>query len=972
LIRYANSVVLTLSLLSSSSLFFFSSSADAAGGIVINEVAYRGTSDDVCNGEDWVELANTNGSDVDLTGYVLHDDKGPTDEDATTIGGGITIPSQGYILMCRDTDFAFGIGGSDTVTLLDPSGQTVDSVSMAGDGPDEATYARIDGEFKYTTETTPGADNVLEEPVPLEELQREAYAAADGLFGPDEFGGVIDIDVTVDEEALAIIKDHPAWEEWVDFKDLKISRSSGAGEDYSGDDGEISAGKGQIRVKGQSTNTVVACLGVPTVPFNIEFATPLLGMEKMYLRNHLTDASQMRDAMAHYMLKSVGLPYARTKPARLFMNGEYVGFYTLMEAPVQGHVLQNSFGAFDPQKTGIFKLKTGFDACPFDDDMMRAITFATESNPLPPDVYYFERGRHKADTPILGSGLEGVGTCVTYFFNEVTKEILDVGRYYFDHGQDCAEILVESGRVDRDYGPKSIEVSMENFLEKYFDKDVDDLNDFIDTDQWIQNFAFMGLILHHDSVINNINNWYLATTNGGEDWKIVQYDHNSILKNDISSLLCDPMCGGSEFVYWSILRPTCGPIEDHQIVGRVLNNPENMEKYLSYVREYLDILSSDEVLGTIKAYGETIKDYAVKDPLNFYYETAEAYESFELGEDTSDYSSVMGDSFYKTIRVRFAEVRKQLEAIDAGTMPGGGEYDPLAKCPDWRDPNGGIKEVDPSGTPVESDVCGSDILELGCAEAGPCFNHDMGICQEDGTFSIVDCEMAAPGCAPCYPNSRCGGEAAISDVDESAVPVESDACGSDVLELGCAEAGPCFNHAWGICLEDGTFSVADCEQAALCAPCYPNSRCGSGESSPEVQDVDESAIPVESDACGPELLTLGCSQAGPCFENGFICQEDGSFSVADCEEAAPCAPCFPKSKCGSSESTPEVEDEEDEPVLPEVEGEDDPDANIELPEEELPEMESVSAVSGTMTRGIVVAGWLTFLSGLLLSGFNVA
>merc|ERR1711933_522878 len=164
--------------------------------------------------------------------------------------------------------------------------------------------------------------------------------------------------------------------------------------------------------------------------------------------------------------------------------------------------------------------------------------------------------------------------------------------------------------------------------------------------------------------------------------------------------------------------------------------------------------------------------------------------------------------------------------------------------------------------------------------------------------------------------------------DESAVPVESDACGSDMLAMGCAEAGPCFNEALGVCLEDGTFSVADCDQAALCAPC---------------------------------------------FENGFICQEDGTFGVADCEQAAPCAPCFPKSKCGS---TPGVEDEEDAPFLPEVDGEDDPDANLELPEEEVPEeeteMESVSAVSGITTRGILVAGWLTLLSGLLLSGFNVA
>ena len=91
--------------------------------------------------------------------------------------------------------------------------------------------------------------------------------------------------------------------------------------------------------------------------------------------------------------------------------------------------------------------------------------------------------------------------------NEVVKEFTDVVRGVDEYGGNCAETMVELGRVDRDYGPKSVEDAMKEFLEKYYGEDVDDLNDFIDTDQWLQNFAFTALLLHFDSPMGLINNF---------------------------------------------------------------------------------------------------------------------------------------------------------------------------------------------------------------------------------------------------------------------------------------------------------------------------------------------------------------------------------------------------------------------------------------------------------------------------------
>lgn len=145
--------------------------------------------------------------------------------------------------------------------------------------------------------------------------------------------------------------------------------------------------------------------------------------------------------------------------------------------------------------------------------------------------------------------------------------------------------MVKLGRVDRDYGPKSMEDPMISLLEnKFYNKSVDDLTDSIDSDQWIRNIAVYTIMLNNDSPLININNWYMAATDAGvDDWKIVQYDHNGIATKGATTYLCGEAYA-HRMVYWPILRPTCQSVEDHMIVGRVLNNEENMKKYLYYVQ----------------------------------------------------------------------------------------------------------------------------------------------------------------------------------------------------------------------------------------------------------------------------------------------------------------------------------------------------------------------------------------------------
>ena len=137
----------------------------------ISEVADKGSSG-VCSGDDWVELCNDGDETVDLTGYILHDDKGADDEDALTFSGSsTTIAAGAFLLLCKDatgsfSKFSFGIGKSDTITLLDAGGLEVStSGELGGSGAFDKTWMYVseseDTSFEYTFTPTPGAENSL-------------------------------------------------------------------------------------------------------------------------------------------------------------------------------------------------------------------------------------------------------------------------------------------------------------------------------------------------------------------------------------------------------------------------------------------------------------------------------------------------------------------------------------------------------------------------------------------------------------------------------------------------------------------------------------------------------------------------------------------------------------------------------------------------------------------------------------------
>ncbi len=125
-------------------------SVGLAQGVVINEVAWMGTS--TSSSDEWIELHNAAGAAVDLTGWTLEAVDGTP---SIALTG--SIPAHGYFLLERTDDTtipswpadliytgAMENGGEDLV-LRDHSGNVVDQVSTwhAGDNTTKAAMSRI-------------------------------------------------------------------------------------------------------------------------------------------------------------------------------------------------------------------------------------------------------------------------------------------------------------------------------------------------------------------------------------------------------------------------------------------------------------------------------------------------------------------------------------------------------------------------------------------------------------------------------------------------------------------------------------------------------------------------------------------------------------------------------------------------------------------------------------------------------------
>eukprot|EP01025_Chloroclados_australasicus_P017668 TRINITY_DN19015_c0_g1_i1.p1 TRINITY_DN19015_c0_g1~~TRINITY_DN19015_c0_g1_i1.p1 ORF type:complete len:853 (-),score=100.36 TRINITY_DN19015_c0_g1_i1:526-2883(-) len=154
--------------------------------IVINEIA----SNDPVGGKDWFELYNKGDAIIDMMGWTVQD----SDGNAFVIGGEeicqdpflTEILPGSYLKFSRDIQcsFEFGFGLEDKIELLNPEGESADSISWASD----ATFSTLSiGRYPDGTDDivllqpTPGSTNKPASPFIMEAVA----GSGDGLLGTD-------------------------------------------------------------------------------------------------------------------------------------------------------------------------------------------------------------------------------------------------------------------------------------------------------------------------------------------------------------------------------------------------------------------------------------------------------------------------------------------------------------------------------------------------------------------------------------------------------------------------------------------------------------------------------------------------------------------------------------------------------------------------------------------------------------------
>jgi len=768
-------------------LFLFLYSVTA---VRINEVADKGSSS-ACNGADWVELYVPPSEETsNLTGYILHDDNGPDDEDAYKFSSTV-INSGEYLLLCmKEAGFPqFGIGSDDTITLLGPD-QTVISTTgqLSSEGLLDVTYAWDENneEFVYTSTPSPGSENILTPTLTLKDRLEAQNALGIDFFNMDDngypvpggFDDVVDLRMVMDPAEFSKMWDDQSYEVYSPFLSLSVTS-------YGNPDDVLLnlTSPGRIRPRGQSSLALPTCMNFTNIPFKIDFSSSdgtqtLYGTESIYLRNHFSDASSHRDWAVHRMLARFGLPHLRTRTARFYINDQFMGIYTVMEAIDQPYVFHRSFPDFDSSNHALYKAKTASRTCgEFTNTQLAQAQARINETSTPP--YAYERGDHREKIEVLSTTRNGMMNPQLYMqcAEEVLTKVInpetnDAVLAYLRAEEDCGKMLVEEGLMDRDLGSNEWDDDMQEFINTHLsgfrcDEGCTNSNlpDDVDLDNFLANFAVYAVLISHDSPMGIGNNYLLAQSGDNNGWKLVQYDHNGV--GQFATLLCSELCA-PKLVNWSIVRPTCGPLEDNKMVGPLLADPELHQRYIEYVRQFTTtVVTNSSFLEQVQNHALSLEKVVPEDPFYFTYH-------YETSLDPDNWE---GDFFglIKTypllpfLVARGNEVLKQLAALDNGTFPRGPhlpvKVEPHELCVDWH------SEVDES-------PCYKNCKYEGCQQGSQTGEFDLNM------EFFLRCDALTGDCYHGYPDEKCAG----IPMGEQYDGITSDFEGSDEIPV-CAMFG---------------------------------------------------------------------------------------------------------------------------------------------------------------------------------------
>ena len=269
--------------------------------LVLNEVQTSNRSTPMAvPGEfpDWIELFNDSQIDVDLATVWLRQEG---DEGWT--GSGLLAPGERLIL--TSGDLGFGLDQDGERLELEVDGQVVDRLATGWLEGDTA-WARFPdgGTWAVTTRPTPGWTNGSR--------TSDSTDPSDELFGVDR---VHQVDLWISEADLDVLRVSP-------YTEVPAALSmKGAWFPEVG-----------VRLKG-----VWGSLRTPDekcsfkVDLNSFADHRMYGQETLTLNNVVQDPTYVAESLTYALFRAAGVPASRTTWARVSVNGEHYGLYSVVE-----------------------------------------------------------------------------------------------------------------------------------------------------------------------------------------------------------------------------------------------------------------------------------------------------------------------------------------------------------------------------------------------------------------------------------------------------------------------------------------------------------------------------------------------------------------------------------------------------------------------------------------------------------------
>ena len=401
-----------------------------------------------------------------------------------------------------------------------------------------------------------------------------------------------------------------------------------------------------VRPKGSSSLQAVADLGIPqfglTVDFNLlNVARNFRGLRKIDLNTGFKYHLLLRARLESELFAEMGVPAPRTAFAEVWVNGDRLGVYALVE-----HVDRTFLrGHFDSGDGNLYKPSGAAGRL----DWTEADLAGSDRKGPEPMAVNLGGGSLGDLFEAVGQGRRGVAGPGVNPGDLITAAGLKTNENRPDHAALLRFLEVLNDEPDSSF-PRAIER-------------------VLDVDAALRFLAVSAVTVHLDSYLGSARNYYLYETDGR--FTMVPWDMNEAFGTF--------HCGieRSRLIDLYVDEPTAAPLAGRPLAARLLLHPRYLDAYRGYVRELLD---GPLAAGAAEARIDRLA--AMLGPLLEDVQSAERRRLSELDYDlpasTLDAPAAVAE-LKSFVAARSESVRRQLAGVlpsSSGRGAGNGAADP--------------------------------------------------------------------------------------------------------------------------------------------------------------------------------------------------------------------------------------------------------------------------------------------------------